>query len=310
MEVGEDYVISKDGSYCYLCFYNEDGSYAGVLSLISVSGAVSEYTFECAYPIMILVGGKSHAEQLVQIEKGTTATPYVPYYRNLSPSIQIMTDTLITKKVLIIGDSISTGDTSAKIYSGEKYGGYNKWVEKLIEEGFLSEVGTRNDSIHATGYVAEFEQRDDDYVHRIKAVTNPSTYDFVIINGCYNDWGSDVPIADFKDAVDEFYSYLTSHFTQAHICVMNSLRSFRCEYQNQVGQYQDAYNDYVKEVAEKYGLPFYDLYHASGFYPQVSEFRNMWTYEVGSVHDGVHPTKEWCDNFMAPLIRKFVSQYI
>lgn len=196
-------------------------------------------------------------------------------------------------------------------------GGYNKWVDALIDEGFFNEFLTRNDSIHATGYVAKVSTFGDcDYVSRLKAIQNPNEYDYVFVTGCYNDWRHDVPLDTFKTAVNTFYDYLVNNFTQAKILVSNSLKSFRCGYANNNGNYQNEYNEYIKEVARKYSLPFFDLYYDSGFCPEVLVYRNMWTYysvaegETEGVNDGVHPNEEWAKNFMAPMIKHFIEQYI
>ena len=317
LEVGNDYAISKGTSYLYVYFYNADGSYAGLNTIVTVSGADVYKTFNAEYPKCIIVSSKDALTQMIQLELGTVPTSYIPFFFKLNNSLKIEDKTLYEKKVLIIGDSISTGDSSLKLYSGEKYGGYNKWVDALIDEGFFNEFLTRNDSIHATGYVAKVSTFGDcDYVSRLKAIQNPNEYDYVFVTGCYNDWGHDVPLDTFKSAVDEFFDYLIKNFTQAKILVSNSLKSFRCDYPNTNGNYQNEYNDYVKESARKYSLPFFDLYYDSGFCPNVGEFRNMWTYyavaegETEGVNDGVHPNERWCRDFMARMIKHFIEQYI
>ena len=315
LDIGEEYTFSKDSSAAYIYFYNSDGSYAGIESYKSFGGANNEYTFNAEFPLILISALKDGTTMKLQLQKGSQKTTYTPYYKQLSPKIKITDKTLYNKKVLIIADSISTGDSSEILYPGEKYGGYNKWVDALIEEGFLNEYTTRNDSIHATGYVSTFAGADD-YVSRLRNIANPESYDFVIINGCYNDWGHHVPIENFKSAVDEFYDYLINNFTQARILVLNSLKSFRWEYENDIGHYQTEYNDYIRETAKKYSFPFYDLFYESGFCPNVEAFRSKWTYYAmneegtGGVYDGVHPNYEWAYEFMAPMIKHFIEQYI
>lgn len=317
LEVGNDYVISKNATYLYVYFYNADGSYAGENSRVVVGGANAYKTFNAEYPKCIIISAKDALTQQIQLELGTEPTFYIPFFIKLNNSLKIADKTLYDKKVLIIGDSISTGDSSLKLYADEKYGGYNKWVDALIEEGFLNDYQTRNDSIHATGYVAKVSTFGEcDYVSRLKAIQNPNKYDYVFVTGCYNDWRHDVLLDTFKSAVDEFFDYLIKNFTQAKILVSNSLKSFRCDYPNTNGNYQNEYNDYIKEVARKYSLPFFDLYYDSGFCPEVLAYRNMWTYyavaegKTEGVHDGVHPNEEWAKNFMAPMIKHFIERYI
>ena len=317
LEIGQDYVISKDSSAIYVYFYNADNSYSGYGKSFTLDGTKKFKTFNAEYPKCVIVSLKYAEVQQIQLEKGTEASFYVPFYKQLSSGIRIKDKTLYDKKVLIVGDSISTGDSSLKLYAGEKYGGYNKWVDALIDEGFFNESLTRNDSIHATGYVAKVSTFGDcDYVSRLKSIQNPTEYDYVFITGCYNDWIHDVPLDTFKTAVNTFYDYLVNNFTQAKILVSNSLKSFRCGYANNNGNYQNEYNDYIKEVARKYSLPFFDLYYDSGFCPEVLVYRNMWTYyvvaegETEGVNDGVHPNERWCRDFMARMIKHFIEQYI
>lgn len=317
LEVGNDYAISKGSSYLYVYFYNADGSYVGNSENITVGASVTYKTFNAKYPKCIIISAKDALIQQIQLELGTDPTSYIPFFTKLSNSLKIADKTLYDKKILIIGDSISTGDSSLKLYADEKYGGYNKWVDALIDEGFFNEFSTRNDSIHATGYVAKVSTFGDcDYVSRLKSIQNPNEYDYVFVTGCYNDWRHDVPLDTFKTAVNTFYDYLVNNFTQAKILVSNSLKSFRCGYANNNGNYQNEYNDYIKEVARKYSLPFFDLYYDSGFCPEVLVYRNMWTYysvaegETEGVHDGVHPNERWCRDFMARMIKHFIEQYI
>lgn len=326
LEIGQDYVISKDSSAVFVYFYNADNSYSGSGKHLSIGGSVKFKTFNAEYPKCIIVSLEDATLQQVQLEIGTEPSFYVPFYKQFSSGIRIKDKTLYEKKVLIIGDSISTGDSSLKLYAGEKYGGYNKWVDALIDEGFFNEFLTRNDSIHATGYVARFANRTNDYVSRIKAIKNPETYDFVIINGGYNDWDQKIPLgaaggdvtAEFIPAVDEFYRYLTANFINARILVTTSVPSFQKDYLRDGNgpHYQHEYADYIAEVAKKYSLPCLNLFYESGFMPFVPEQKNKWTYyavaegETEGVNDGVHPNEEWAKNFMAPMIKHFIEQYI
>ena len=51
--------------------------------------------------------------------------------------------TLTDKKILVMGDSIST----------DAYGNYAKWVTDLINDGFFDGDKVTNNSYHATGFV-------------------------------------------------------------------------------------------------------------------------------------------------------------
>jgi lysophospholipase L1-like esterase len=218
-------------------------------------------------------------------------------------------------KVLVMGDSIST----------DYYGNYTKWVTVLMNEGFFPK-DTTNDSIHATGFVAKYTadnpNADNDFLTRIEAVTNKDTYDLVVIFGGINDFIQSVPLGEsggdktvyFKPAVDYFFQYLVNNFTQARIVVLSPLRTYN-PYPNQASVKQEEYAAYIRDVAKSYCLPVLNLTEESGFCPFNETFKNMWTYTGyaggdGTKGDGVHPSAEYEERFLAPMIRNFLSQFI
>lgn len=219
----------------------------------------------------------------------------------------IDTGTLSDKKVLVIGDSIST----------DAYGNYKKWVTDLINSGFFDREKVTNSSRHATGFVARYNNEANDFITRIKAIENPSQYDLVVIFGGINDYIQNVPMGEetgtdytvsFKPAVNEFFSYLIENFTQARLCVLLPLRTY-ATWKNSVDEYQQAYGDYINSVAKTYCLPVLNLTEDSGFFPWKTKFRNMWTlipqgYDGG---DGVHPNEVYQSKYLAPMIKGFLK---
>lgn len=214
--------------------------------------------------------------------------------------------TVASSKVLVIGDSIST----------DSYGNYKKWVTDLIAEGFLPS-DTTNSSQHATGFVARYNNQPNDFISRIKAISDPSQYDLVIVFGGINDYIQNIPMGEetgtdytvsFKPAVNEFFNYLIQNFTQARICVLLPLRTY-ATWQNSVDEYQQAYGDYIKQVAKSYCLPILNLTEDSGFCPYISTFSDMWTLQPEGYqsHDGVHPNEEYERRFLAPMIKHFLQ---
>lgn len=214
----------------------------------------------------------------------------------------VITDkTLTDKKILIMGDSIST----------DAYGNYAKWVTDLINEGFFDADNVTNDSYHATGFVATYSEGGsvvrDNFVNRLQAVSSPTDYDMVITFGGINDYIGAIDFDTFKSAVDTYFAYLVAHFTQARLCVFTPLRTYNI-YKNNAGYYQTDYSDYIKEVARSYCLPILDLTTASGYYPFVDEFKTMWTLIPSgySTPDGVHPNADYSAQFLAPMIRDWL----
>lgn len=221
-------------------------------------------------------------------------------------------------KTLVIGDSISTDSNS----TGINYGNYKKWVGNLIDTDFFAYGNVTNDSIHATGFVARLSDTEDDsFLARIKAVENPADFDLVIVFGGINDSIKGIPHGGdgdtdttvyFKPAVDEFFAYLTENFINARIAVLLPLRTYSYPYSANVDHKQYEYGEYIAEVAKKYALPVLDLTNASGFRPHIASYRARWTLipEGYESSDGVHPNAEYCKDYLAPMIRDFLSSIL
>ena len=247
----------------------------------------------------------SSADQLYV--KGMTFNNVYNHLFNVEQTINANISTAIsTSKVLIIGDSISS----------DSYGNYKKWVTDLIEDGFFP-YDTNNSSQHATGFVARYNNQPNDFITRIKAIANPAQYDLVVIFGGINDFIQNIPMGEesgtdytvsFKPAVNEFFNYLIENFTQARLCVLLPLRTYQTT-RNSAGEYQQAYGDYIKQVAKSYCLPILNLTEESGFYPYVDSFKDMWTLLPSGYtsHDGVHPTEEYEAKYLTPMIRHFLQ---
>ena len=214
------------------------------------------------------------------------------------------------QKVLVLGDSISA----------DYYGNYTKWVSLLVEQGFFP-ANTVNDSIHATGFVAQYTAEgdtDNDFLHRVQAVADKESFDLVVVFGGINDFIQNVPMGErggdaaaaFVPAVEWFFDYLVSSFPQARIAVLSPLRTYHAG-ENAGGTAQEEYAAYIRQTAKKYCLPVLNLTEESGFCPFHDSFRDRWTlvpegYEGG---DGVHPNEAYQKDFLAPMIRGFLRQF-
>lgn len=218
------------------------------------------------------------------------------------------------------------------ISGGSVTGGANALVTKEVLDAtsqlIMDEIPSE---LHATGFVARYTAEDanaeNSFVQRIQTVTDKSSYDYVIVFGGINDYiqniemGGDTGKTDkatyFKPTVDWFFDYLVKNFVQARIVVLLPLRTYNI-YKNTAGgsqttgYYQQAYSDYIKEVAKSYCLPILNLTEESGFYPFITEFRSKWTLIPSgyTTADGVHPNKEYQEKYLAPMIKEFLSRYI
>jgi len=214
--------------------------------------------------------------------------------------VDITNDSLANIKVLVIGDSISA----------DYYGGYPKWVTDLISEGYFLHPNVKNDSIHATGFVARYSSTDDDtFLTRIRTY-NQNDYDWVVLFGGINDFIQSINYDTFKAAVDDFFQYLTANFYNKKICVFSPLRTGMTA-ANNAGHIQQDYQDYIKAVAKNYAIPVLNLTEESGFFPFVEAFKNQWTLlpEGQTQHDGVHPTEAWEKQFLVPIVKDFFRRF-
>lgn len=224
-------------------------------------------------------------------------------------------------KVLIIGDSISTGSSSASSSGGASYGSYEKWVDALIADGFFTKSKVRNDSFLGTGFVRRMNAADvggttntNNFVDRLKAIENPETYDLVVLFGGVNDFIGDsattgtyyggVPLDTFKAAVVEFFEYLFNNFTQARLAIMLPLKCQKNT--NGIGVEFTEYVDYINATAKEYSLPVLDLYSESGFLPTNTKFNAMWCHNS----DNLHPNNVYQTKYLAPMIKKFLHGLI
>lgn len=230
------------------------------------------------------------------LPKNVDMTDYVPRLKG--------NGTLSDKKVLVIGDSIST----------DVYGRYKKWVTYLCENCFFSKGYVTNNSYHATGFVATYKEsgvvKQGTFLTRLTALGDLSAYDLIVTFGGINDWIQAVPFSEFTSAVDAYFAYLIENATQARLAVLSPLHTALYGTNNAVGKTQKDYDDYIKEVAKSYAIPLLNLTDESGFCPDKSTtFMNMWTFlpEGASVHDGVHPTTEWERKHLAPQIAWFLA---
>lgn len=294
------YLVDESGTSVLLGLANYAkyvvAEHASISNLVGVKIAVQEarVPYEGRESIIVTLN-----------EKPTKFSAWTP-----TTTQKVSKDSLCDQKVLIIGDSIST----------DYYGEYEKWVTKLIKSGFFNAGKVTNDSIHATGFVARFNDQPNDFITRIEAITNKESYDLVIIFGGINDYLHNIPLGEsggdktthFKPAVDYFFEYLTNNFTQAKIVVLSPLRTFQTT-QNTEGVLQTVYADYIKTVAKSYCLPILNLTEESGFYPWVANFRHRWTFTEwaggdGVTGDGVHPNEEWEEKRLAPMIKAFLKR--
>lgn len=290
--------------------------------LLSADGN-KEYSAEVIYPEIIGLGEKVDAltEKVDALETGSNGDSLANF-----PDVSKM-------KVLVIGDSISTGDNP---YGFPNYGNYDKWVDNLKTWGFFP-ADTVNNSLHASGFVAENPNTKlkigdvsykNSFLERTKYLVDKgdidlSTFDLIVVFGGINDF-KDTSVemgtagsgdtTKFIPALEEFYKYLLENAIQARICVILPLRvSFGDTFRNvTIWEFSDA----IKSVIRTYSLPYLDLTTQSGFCPGGNIgrtlFNPMWTRDFDGTGngDGVHPNAAYNLKYLSPQIMRFIRSII
>ena len=193
------------------------------------------------------------------------------------------------KKVLFLGDSITEGVGASS---------YDKSYVSVFNG--LSGADVKNYGISGTRIARQINiigdnQCDRDFLMRVDEMDNDA--DVVIVFGGTNDYGhGDAPMGSF-DSRDErtFYGALhclclklLNKYPDAAILFMTPLhRENEDAFVSDVGISKLPLSKYVsaiKEVAECYALPVFDLYSVSGIQPKVDVIKELY------MPDGLHPS--------------------
>lgn len=224
------------------------------------------------------------------------------------------------KKVLVIGDSISTSNYRGLQENGQNNPIWKKWDDILADRlGF----DMTKDAISSSGFIVQPTTTavgKDSICNRVDNYPSDGNYDMIIIFAGINDFLQGIPVgtvtgdktANFISAVDYSVKTLIERFPKARLVAMLPLP---------IGMYsefsQNDTSEYVNALIDRYnyyGVPYLDLAHNSGFRPHVKVFKDMFTLRGGSssnpVFDGLHPNQDWDNNYLAPMVEKFISKFI
>ena len=223
------------------------------------------------------------------------------------------------KRILVIGDSIST-----ETYHTIGVPAWDKWATVLSKKYHFT---LTNDSVHATGWVADTstQDRSKTFPKRIVQHTSAETYDMIVIFGGVNDHIQGSPFGTDSDTDWDTYilasmkyclDYLINTFPTAQIVAILPLQYNR---KNNVvnGLNLEGYVEKMKEVYDDYSVATLDLFHEGGFRAWNATFNERFGMLAGSadpaqqVHDGLHPNQEWDNNYLAPQIYNFlINQFM
>lgn len=197
------------------------------------------------------------------------------------------------KKWTVIGDS----NTEANAYGTDqtKYHGLLAVEKGMTSVQNLGKSGSGWFNTWKTGYEA--------YYKRLSAIDTDA--DLITLLGGGNDYaetekplvlgalGDTDPVATFYGAIDNTLSTLIELRPNAKIAVISQFR------RNVGTPTNEKLENMVKaqrEVCEKYGIPFLDLYHQANMYPWLTWWRSRY------MTDGVHLNEQGHMYYLKPKI--------
>lgn len=145
---GETYTVSKTKGTQFLCFYNEDGSYAGLSNRISVPSASNTFTFVAPAPMLRIMAYSDIATLNFQIEPGDTATAYEPFGYALKENMRV-TDPNVVNNLLVPGNVTDKYIADGGIHAQKlnfTTATYNLVNPLTCVAGYLSNSGNINSS--------------------------------------------------------------------------------------------------------------------------------------------------------------------
>lgn len=224
------------------------------------------------------------------------------------------------KKVLVIGDSISTSNYRGLQENGQNNPMWKKWDDILADRlGF----DMTKDAISSSGFIVQPTTTavgKDSICNRVDNYPSDGNYDMIIIFAGINDFLQGISVgtvtddktSNFISAVDYSVKTLIERFPKARLVAMLPLP---------IGMYsnlsQNDTSEYVNALIDRYdyyGVPYLDLAHNSGFRPHIQSFKDTFTLRGGSssnpVFDGLHPNQDWDNNYLVPMVEDFINKFI
>ena len=288
-----------------------------------ISTSVISIPYNAKYAIPSFVSKANASNYMVSFDRDLYG--YDDYTEKIIPydveTYRLRPSKWVGKKVLVIGDSISTSNYRGIGDDGKNLPLWKKWDDVLADKLGFTMV---KDAISASGFIVQpttTEPGEKSICYRVDNYPKSDKYDMIILFAGINDFlqgvtiGSDVSTdrtIDFISAVDYSVRTLIDKFPMARLVGVLPLP---------IGMYTkpeqndtSAYVNVLKEIYTKYGVPYLDLSRNSGFKPHIQSFKNMFTLNGGSsdkpVPDGLHPNKKWDNEYLAPMIEDFINRFI
>ena len=242
----------------------------------------------------------------------------VPYNENL---LSLSAEKFSGKRVLVIGDSISTPNYRGVTQTGALLPTWPKWPQVLQKRLGFNLV---SDAISASGFLVQPSTTtpgEQSICYRVDTYGDTDNYDYIIIFAGINDWIQGRTIgevdqtdrtANLSSAVYYTIKTLTDKYPSARILGITPLPT--AYYSDPTRNSIDALTEMLISQYEAFGIPCLDMRKMSGFKPGVSSFKEKFTLYANSggtmTHDGLHPNQAWDNNYLAPVIESFMDRFI
>lgn len=283
---GEKYLISGKYAWGHVGFVYRSSK--GELTVFpSTSDTMDDYKFE---PFEVPLNGTLYVNNVY----GTVSDVY------LMDKTFHKTNALFQKSAYFDGDSITFGQGGKSFANqiGDKY--YMKYVNKGVGGTTLSMQDGRSDSI----------------LERVKAIDKP--YDFIVIEGGYNDWFQKIPIGtitqNYDDVFDEktvigavesICKHIKTNFDESHFLFVLGHRA------SNVGKKDESFDEYwnaIESVLNKWSVNYVDIRQNGG----LVAYNQTWLTKYFGVGEemGTHPNELGYKKFYVPYIESKMFEMV
>lgn len=199
------------------------------------------------------------------------------------------------KKILYVGDSITKGFTSGSTITQNSY---PKLFSDYVNATFV------NNAVGGALYTSGYNQIDT-LLTQLTNTANKDTFDYVVLAGGTNDYGSNVTESDFRSAVTTTIEYALNNFTNAHIIVITPI-SFLRNNTNTISL--QTYRNIITELAITEDVNTSNKVSVVQGYKFDMPQEQTSTYKTLLLDDGVHPTESGYKVYTRGLIKALCNR--
>lgn len=215
-----------------------------------------------------------------------------------SAYIQGYVNEIEAKRIAFMGDSITAGVATTKVYHEfihDRYGwrclnyGYGGAGYYRSYPGYnAGKLGTGAEGmgvpITADNYFVP-----NNVVARLAEVS-PTTTDGIVIFAGTNDWGNDVSVDNYISGIEAAFEYCKTYFPTIPVLVMTPIHRKDDTTPNSQGKTLREYVDILIAECKKYSMAYVDCMTMTGLYPDILAQREA--FFASNLSSGLHPSVE------------------